>query len=100
MYAIRSYYVSGSGNKSIKGVEKATKYDNSNDVEVNLDGEEVQEFLNNQDFQKMIANPEFAKLVTSADFQKMIVITSYSIHYTKLYDTTTGLYTGTYGCDC
>ena len=64
--------LSGSGDKSIKGVEKAKKYDNRNDVVVNLDGEEVQEFLNNQDFQKMIANPEFAKLISSADFQKMM----------------------------
>ncbi|NBR73156.1 MAG: hypothetical protein EBT72_02330, partial [Flavobacteriia bacterium] len=51
--------LSGSGNKAIKGVKKAKKYDNRNDVVVKLDGEEMQEFLNNQDFQKMVANPEF-----------------------------------------
>ncbi|NNK30939.1 MAG: hypothetical protein HKP04_08795, partial [Flavobacteriaceae bacterium] len=65
--------LSSSGDKSIKGAKKAQKYDNRNDVEVTLDGEDVQEFLNNQDFQNMIANPEFAKLVASADFQKMMV---------------------------
>ena len=64
--------LSGSGNKAIKGVSKAVKYDNRSEISVSLDGEEMQEFLNNQDFQKMVANPEFAKLVMSPDFQKMI----------------------------
>ena len=64
--------LSGSGDKSIKGVQKANKYDNRNDIVVDLDGEEAQEILNNQDFQAIIADPEFAKLVSSADFQKMM----------------------------
>ena len=49
--------LSSSGNKAIKGGEKAVKYDNRSEVVVDLDGEEAQNLLNNQDFQKMIANP-------------------------------------------
>ncbi|MDG1052126.1 MAG: hypothetical protein P8O81_01910, partial [Flavobacteriaceae bacterium] len=64
--------LSGSGNKAIKGVKKAVKYDNRSEVVVDLDGEEAQELLNNQDFQKMIANPEFAKLMSSPEFQNMV----------------------------
>ena len=45
--------LSGSGNKAIKGVSKAVKYDNRSEISVSLDGEEMQEFLNNQDFQKI-----------------------------------------------
>ena len=57
--------LSGSGNKAIKGVKKAVKYDNRSEVVVDLDGEEAQDLLNNQDFQKMIAKSEFAKLMSS-----------------------------------
>jgi len=64
--------LSGSGNKAIKGVKKAVKYDNRSEVVVDLDGEEAQDLLNNQDFQKMIANPEFAKLMSSPEFQNMV----------------------------
>ena len=64
--------LSGSGNKAIKGGEKAVKYDNRSEVVDDLDGEEAQNRLNNQDFQKMIANPEFAKLMSSPEFQNMV----------------------------
>ena len=40
--------LAGSG-KGIKGVKKAEKYSNINEVTVELDGEEIQEVLNNQD---------------------------------------------------
>ena len=50
--------LAGSG-KGIKGVKKAEKYSNKNEVTVELDGEEIQEVLNNQDFQKMISSGDF-----------------------------------------
>ena len=37
--------LSGSGNKAIKGVKKAVKYDNRSEVVVDLDGEEAQDFI-------------------------------------------------------
>lgn len=56
----------------IKGVKKAEKYNNRNQVTVELDGEEIQEILNNQDYQKLVATPEFSKLVSDPDFIKML----------------------------
>jgi|TARA_B110000240_G_scaffold22304_1_gene22665 F0F1-type ATP synthase delta subunit len=62
--------LSGSGDKAIKGVNKAKKYDNRNEVVVDLNGEEIQELFNNQDFQKMIGNPEFSKLAEMQEFKE------------------------------
>lgn len=64
--------LSSSGNKAIKGVKKAEKYDNRSEVVVDLDGEEIQDFLNNQDFTKMIANPEFAKIAGNSAALEML----------------------------
>tara|TARA_Y100000590_G_C15598042_1_gene968861 strand:+ start:269 stop:1168 length:900 start_codon:yes stop_codon:yes gene_type:complete len=47
----------------IKGVKKAKKDINKNEVVVELEGEEVQDVLN---------NPNFIKMVNSGDFQKMV----------------------------
>ena len=63
--------LAGSG-KGIKGVKKAEKYSNKNEVTVELDGEEIQEVLNNQDFQKMISSGDFSKLAEDADFIKIL----------------------------
>ena len=63
--------LAGSG-KGIKGVTKADKYSNKNEVTVELDGEEIQEVLNNQDFQKMISSGDFSKLAEDADFIKIL----------------------------
>ena len=63
--------LAGSG-KGIKGVKKAEKYSNINEVTVELDGEEIQEVLNNQDFQKMISSGDFSKLAEDADFIKIL----------------------------
>ena len=63
--------LAGSG-KGIKGVKKAEKYSNTNEVTVELDGEEIQEVLNNQDFQKMISSGDFSKLAEDADFIKIL----------------------------
>ena len=72
MYAIRSYYV----------WLKITEFPYLNDV--NLEDYEIvfQENLLNTLLQ--IGKEKAAKTIT--DFKKAIVITSYSIHYTKLYD--------------
>ena len=64
--------LSGSGNKAIKGVKKAEKYDNRKDVVVTLEGEEIQDFLNNQDFTKMIADPVFAKIASDPATLQML----------------------------
>jgi hypothetical protein len=63
--------LAGSG-KGIKGVTKADKYSNKNEVTVELDGEEIQEVLNNQDFQKMISSGDFSKLAEDPDFIKIL----------------------------
>ena len=51
----------GSGITSIK---KAEKYSKKNTVEVELEGEEMQEVLQNENFMSMIGSPEFAKLLS------------------------------------
>ena len=56
--------LSGSGMMSIKGAQKAEKYDNKSDVVVSLDGEEAQQLINSQAFQKVIKDPDFAKLAS------------------------------------
>ena len=56
----------------IKGVEKAKKNVNNNEVVVELEGEEIQEVLNNPDFQKMVASGEFQKLASDPDFVKVL----------------------------
>ena len=63
--------LAGAG-KGIKGVKKAEKYSNKNEVTVDLDGEEIQEVLNNHDFQKMISSGDFSKLAEDADFIKIL----------------------------
>ena len=60
---------SGSG---IGGVKKAEKYSSKNTIEVELEGEEIQEVLNNEDFMSMISSPEFAKLVENDEFLKVL----------------------------
>ena len=64
--------LSGSGMMSIKGAQKAQKYDNKSDVVVSLDGEEAQQLINSQAFQKVINDPDFAKLASSPDFGKLM----------------------------
>ena len=64
--------LTSSGNKAIKGVKKAEKYDNRKDVVVTLEGEEIQDFLNNQDFTKMIADPVFAKIASDPATLQML----------------------------
>ena len=60
---------SGSGITSIK---KAEKYSKKNTVEVELEGEEMQEVLQNENFMSMIGSPEFAKLVENDEFLKVL----------------------------
>ena len=56
----------------IKGVKKAEKDINKNEVVVELDGEEIQEILNNPDFLKLVNSGEFSKLATDPDFVKIL----------------------------
>ena len=92
MYAIRSYYepstVSGGGKSEIsKSMQNAIKYgsfyiENLEDVENKVD-EIINKDYSNR-WKKILPNSGKSRSFLSKE--RALVITSYSIHYTKLYD--------------